>query len=82
VIKFCQICKSDNHNIDQCPSKSMGGRCPSRKIVPVHVVQAKTHVIKKDEQQNYEISNNEKRCGNQSYNSRPNNQNWQGNRNN
>ncbi len=64
MIKFCQICKSDNHNIDQCLSKSMGARCPSRKIVLVHVVQAKTPVIQKNEQQNYEISNNEKRCGN------------------
>jgi hypothetical protein len=42
----------------------MGARCPSRKIVLVHVVQAKTPVIQKNEQQNYEISNNEKRCGN------------------
>jgi hypothetical protein len=52
------------------------GRCPIGKIVPVHVVQAKTLIIQENKQQNYEISNNEKGYGNQSYNSRPNNQNW------
>ncbi len=82
LINFCQICKSDNHNNDQCLSKLACGKCPTRKIVPVHVVQAKTLVIQENKQQNYEMSNNEKRYGNQSYNSRPNNQNWQGNQNN
>jgi hypothetical protein len=45
LIKFCQICKSDNHNIDQCHKKSMSGRCPTREIVLVHVVQVEALVI-------------------------------------
>jgi hypothetical protein len=60
-MKFCQICKNDNHNIDQCPNKLVGGRCPTREIVPMHVVQTKGHVIQENKQQNYEISNNKKR---------------------
>jgi hypothetical protein len=64
LINFCQIYKSDNHNIDQCPSKLTGGRCPTTKIVLVHLVQAEALVIQEDKQHNYEISNNEKRYGN------------------
>jgi hypothetical protein len=82
LIKFCQICESDNHNNDQCFSKLAGGKSPTRKIVLMHVVQAETLVIQENKQQNYEMSNNEKGYGNQSYDSRPNNQNWQGNQNN
>jgi hypothetical protein len=48
LIKKFQICKSDNHNIDQCPNKSVGGSCPTREIVPVHVVQVETLVIQKN----------------------------------
>jgi hypothetical protein len=43
--KFCQICKENDHNTDQCPSKAMTRRCPSKEIVTVHVVQAKTLVV-------------------------------------
>ncbi len=71
--------KRNNHNIEQCLSKLMGGRCPTIKIVLLHGVQVEALVIQKDKQQNYEIFNNEKKYGNQSYNSRKNNQNWQGN---
>jgi hypothetical protein len=45
LIKKIQICKSDNHNIDQCPSKLASGRCPTREIVLVHVVQVETPII-------------------------------------
>jgi hypothetical protein len=45
----------------------------------MHVVQAEASIIQENKQQNYEIFNNEKGYGNQSYNSRPNNQNSQGN---
>ncbi len=79
LIKFCQICKSDNHNINQRPNKLVGGRCPTRKIVLVHVVQVEAPILQKNKQQKYEISNNEKGYGNQSYNSRLINQKWQGN---
>ncbi len=48
----------------------------------MHVVQIEAHVVQKNKQQNYQIFNNKKGYGNQSYNSRPNNQNWQGNQNN
>lgn len=68
LIKKFQICKSDNHNTDQCPNKSVGGSCPTREIVPVHVVQVETLLIQKNKKQNYEISSNEKGYGNQSYN--------------
>ncbi len=81
LIKFCQICKNDNHNNHQCHNKSTGGRCPTKEIVSVHVVQIEPHVIHGNKQHNYEKFNNKKGYGNQSYNSRPNNQNWKGNRN-
>ncbi len=64
MIKFCQICKNDNHNIDQCPSELVGGRCPTKEIVRVHVVQAKAPIIQKNKQRKYEISNNKKEYGN------------------
>jgi hypothetical protein len=42
----------------------VGGRCPTREIVPVHVVQAEALVIQDNKQHNYEISNNKKEYGN------------------
>jgi hypothetical protein len=71
-----------NHNTNKCHSKSACGRCPTKEIVLMHVVQIEAHVVQKNKQQNYQIFNNKKGYGNQSYNSRPNNQNWQGNQNN
>jgi hypothetical protein len=37
--KFYKICKTSDHNIDQCPSKAMSGSCPLKEIIPIHVVQ-------------------------------------------
>jgi hypothetical protein len=69
--KFCQICKQNDHNIDQCPNKAMSRRCPSKEIVPMHVVQAKTLIVQEQKQlQEYNTPNNQ--FGNQQYNSRPN----------
>ncbi len=39
--KLCQVCKNDDHDIDQCPKKNTRGRC-RRQNVPINVVQAKT----------------------------------------
>jgi hypothetical protein len=62
--------KQNDHNIDQCPSKAMSGRCPSREIVPIHVVQVETLVVQQKQQHEYNTPNNQ--FGNQQYNSRPN----------
>jgi hypothetical protein len=69
--KFCQICKSNENNIYNCPSKTISGRCPSREIVPTHVVQAEVPIIQK-QQHNYEAPPQQNQFGNQQYNG----QNW------
>ncbi len=43
--KFCQICKSNEHNTYHCLSKIVSERCPSKEIILVHIVQAKVLVI-------------------------------------
>ncbi len=48
--KFCQLCKQNDYNVDECPNKVMFGRCPLREIVPVHVVQVETLVMQKEKQ--------------------------------
>jgi hypothetical protein len=59
-MKFCQICKSNDHNTDHCPSKVISGSCPSREIVPVHVVQVEVPVVQEQKQlQNYNVPNNQ-----------------------
>jgi hypothetical protein len=69
--KFCQICRQIDHNINQCPSKAVFRRCPSRGIVPMHVVQGKAPIVQEQKQlQKYNTTNNQ--FGNQQYNSRPN----------
>ncbi len=45
LMKIYQICKASDHYMDQCPSKTMSGNCPSKKIVAVHVVQAKIPIV-------------------------------------
>ncbi len=45
MIKRIQICKSDNHNFGQCPSKLVGGRCPTKEIMLMHVVQIEAFTI-------------------------------------
>jgi hypothetical protein len=50
LIKFCQICKSDNYNANQCPNKSAVGRCPTRKIMPMNVAQVETPIIQNNKQ--------------------------------
>ncbi len=58
--KICQICKQNDHNIYQCPNKAMVGRCPSKEIVPMHVVQVKALVVQQQEQlQEYNTLNNQ-----------------------
>jgi hypothetical protein len=53
--KCCQICKSNERNTNQCPTKTINGRCPSREIVPIHIVQAKSALVIQDQhQQSYE----------------------------
>ncbi len=60
LMKFCQICKSNDHNTDHCPSKVISGSCPSREIVPVHVVQVEVPVVQEEKQlQNYNVPNNQ-----------------------
>ncbi len=74
-MKFCQICKSNDHNTDHCPSKVISGSCPSREIVPVHVVQVEVPVVQEQKQlQNYDVPNNQNQ-----YSARPNGQNWHNN---
>jgi hypothetical protein len=74
-LKICQICKHNDHNTYQCPNEVMVTRCPSRKIVPMHVVQEETPIVQKHKQlHEYNTPNNQ--FGNQQYNSRPNGQNW------
>jgi hypothetical protein len=48
--KFCQICKHNDHNIDQCPNKAMARRCLLKEIVPMHAVQAKALVVQQHKQ--------------------------------
>ncbi len=75
--KFCQICKRNDHNTYQCPNEVMVRICPSREIVPMHVVQVETLVVQEQKQlHEYNTPNNQ--FGNQQYNSRPNGQNWRG----
>jgi hypothetical protein len=38
-MQIYRICNASDHNIDQCPSKAMSGSCPSREIIPIHIVQ-------------------------------------------
>ncbi len=45
LMKFCQICKANDHNTNKCLSKAMSGSCPSREIIPMHVVQAKIPIV-------------------------------------
>jgi len=45
LMKLCQIYKANDHNMDQCPSKVVNGSCPSRKIIPVHVVQVEIPIV-------------------------------------
>jgi hypothetical protein len=79
-MKFCQICKSNDHNTDHCLSKIISGSCPSREIVPVHVVQLQVLVIQDQKQfQNYNVPNNQNQYNDQQYNARPNGQNWHNN---
>jgi hypothetical protein len=79
-MKFCQICKSNDHNTDHRPSKVINGSCPSREIVPVHVVQVEVLVVQEQKQlQNYDVPNNQKQYNDQQYNARPNGQNWHNN---
>jgi hypothetical protein len=47
----------------------MSGKCPSREIVPIHVVQVETIVVQQ-KQHEYNTPNNQ--FGNRQYNSRPN----------
>ncbi len=43
----------------QCPNKTMFRRCPLRKIVPMHVVQAKTPIVQEQKQlHEYNTPNN------------------------
>jgi hypothetical protein len=42
---FCQIFKQNDHNTYQCPNKVVVKRCPSKEIVPMHVVQAETPIV-------------------------------------
>ncbi len=48
--KFCQIWKHNDHNIDQCPSKTMSRICPLKEIVLMHVVQVKTPIMQEQKQ--------------------------------
>jgi hypothetical protein len=58
--KFCQICKQNDHNINQCPNKIVSRRCPSKEIVLMHVVQAETPIMQKQKQlQKYNTPNNQ-----------------------
>jgi hypothetical protein len=43
--KFYQIHKSNEHNTNHCPSNLVNGRCPSREIILIHVVQAEIPII-------------------------------------
>jgi hypothetical protein len=72
--KFCQICKSNKHNKNHCPSNIVNGRFPSREIVPIHVVQVEVLVIQEQQQQHYEAPPQHNRFVNQQYNG----QNWRG----
>jgi hypothetical protein len=45
LMKFCQIFKASDHNTNKRHSKAMSGSCPSREIIPVHVVQAKIPIV-------------------------------------
>jgi hypothetical protein len=40
-MKFYKICRENDHNINEFPSKVVSGSCPSREIIPVHVIQTK-----------------------------------------
>jgi hypothetical protein len=44
-MKICQICKANDHNMDKCLSKTVSGSCPSREIIPMHVVQTKIPIV-------------------------------------
>jgi len=47
-MKLCRICKANDHNVDQCPSKVVSGNCPLKEIILVHVIQ--TEVLSAQEQ--------------------------------
>jgi hypothetical protein len=72
--KFCRIHKSNEHNTNHCPSNIANGRCPSREIVQIHVMQAEVPIIQKQQQQNYETPPQHNQFSIQQYNG----QNWRG----
>jgi hypothetical protein len=47
LMKLCQICKDNDHNMDQRPNKVVNESFPSRKIVRVHVIQAEISIVRK-----------------------------------
>jgi hypothetical protein len=58
--KFCQICKQNDHNIAKCPSKLVFGRCPSKEIILMHVIQLETPVVQEQKQPHeYNTPNNQ-----------------------
>jgi hypothetical protein len=80
LMKFCWICKANDHNINQCPNKAMSGSCPEREIVPVHVVQEEILIVQEQKQlSNYNVPNDQNQYNNWQYNARPNGHNWQNN---
>jgi hypothetical protein len=44
-ISFVKYVKSNEHNTNHCPSKTISGRCLLREIVIIHVLQAEVPVI-------------------------------------
>jgi hypothetical protein len=49
-MKLCRISKANDHNTDQYPNKVVNGNCPSREIIPVHVVQIKVPTTQEQKQ--------------------------------
>ncbi len=73
LMKLCWICKANDHNMDQCPSKTMSGNCPSKEIVPVHVIKAKIPIVQEQKQlSNYSVPNDHNQYNNWESNARPN----------
>jgi hypothetical protein len=51
--------------MDQCPSKTMSGNCPSKEIVPVHVIKAKIPIVQEQKQlSNYSVPNDHNQYNN------------------
>ncbi len=45
LMKFYSIYKVNDHKMDKCPSEAVSGSCPSREIVPLHVIQSEIPIV-------------------------------------